>query len=176
MVRALDALTLEPEGFIDDTSIYLGFRTVYHRIERENSRAAISSAIDQLWDLALKIEDGSMSDAEQAMKDAQDRLAKALENGASEKEIAALVQELKEAMNKYLQEMQKNASEDGEKQGDEDGQQGSMSQEDIDRMMQELEENAKNGSREEAERLLAEMKELMEQLQSGKSAESKAND
>ena len=175
VVRALDALTMEPEGFIDDAAIYLGFRTVYHRIERENSREAISSAVDQLWDLALKIEDGALSNAEKALKDAQDRLAKALENGADEKEIAALIQELKQAMNKYLEEMQKNASKEGQEEG-EDGEQQQLSQDDIDQMMKELEENAENGSREEAERLLAEMKEMMEQLKAGKSAQSKEND
>lgn len=175
VVRALDALTMEPEGFIDDAAVYLGFRTVYHRIERENSREAIGSAVDQLWDLALKIEDGALSNAEKALKDAQDRLAKALENGADEKEIAALIQDLKEAMNKYLEEMQKNASKDGQ-EGEEDGDQQQLSQDDIDQMMKELEENAENGSREEAERLLAEMKEMMEQLKAGKTAQSKEND
>ncbi len=29
---ALDALTLEPDGFIDDLGVYLGLRTVYHRL------------------------------------------------------------------------------------------------------------------------------------------------
>ncbi|HEY8032240.1 MAG TPA: DUF4175 family protein, partial [Methylocella sp.] len=31
VVRALDALTMEPEGFINDTSVYLGLRAIYHR-------------------------------------------------------------------------------------------------------------------------------------------------
>ena len=175
VVRALDALTLEPEGFIDDAAIYLGFRTIYHRIERENSREAIGSAVAQMWDLALKIEDGALSNAEKELKDAQDRLAKALENGADEKEIAALIQDLKQAMNKYLEEMQKNASKEGQEEGEE-GDQQQLSQEDIDQMMKELEESAKDGSREEAEQLLAEMKEMMEQLKSGKTAQSKEND
>ena len=175
VVRALDALTLEPEGFIDDASIYLAFRTVYHRIERENTRETISSAVDQLWDLALKIEDGALSNAEKELRDAQDRLAKALENGADEKEISALIQDLKQAMNKYLEEMQKNAAKDGQ-EGEDDGQQQQLAQEDIDQMMKELEENAENGSREEAERLLAEMKEMMEQLKAGKTAQQKEND
>ena len=31
VMRALEALTLEPEGFIDDTSVYLGLRTALRR-------------------------------------------------------------------------------------------------------------------------------------------------
>ncbi len=170
VVRALDALTIEPEGFIDDVSIYLSMRSVYHRIERDNARAAVSSAVDQLWDIALKIEDGKLSDAEQALRDARDRLAKALEEGASEEEIKALMQELKEAMSNYMEEMQKNAEQDGE--GDEENQR-QISKEDMEQMMRDLEENAKNGSREEAERLLSEMQEMMENMRAGETAQSK---
>lgn len=172
VVRALDALTIEPEGFIEKTSIYLGLRSVYHRIERENSRQAIASAVDQLWDIAVKIEDGMLSDAEQALKDARERLAKALEEGASEEEIKALMQELKEAMNRYLEEMQKNAEKDGEQQdGNEENRQ--VSQDDMEQMLRDLEEAAKNGSREEAEKLLAEMQEMMENMR-GQTPEEKA--
>jgi uncharacterized protein (TIGR02302 family) len=171
VVRALDALTIEPEGFIEKTSIYLALRSIYHRIERENSREAIASAVDQMWDVAVKIEDGQLSDAEQALKDARDRLAKALEEGASEEEIKALMQEMKEAMNRYLEEMQKNAEKDGEQQdGDEQKQ---VSQEDMEQMLRDLEEAAKNGSREEAEKLLAEMQEMMENMR-GQTPEEQA--
>src|SRR5690606_4533115 len=87
VVFALDALTLEPDGFIDDVRVYLGLRTARHRLMSDRSRAGLKSVIDQLWQVALRIEDGSLSDAERALKDAQDRLAKALEDGASEEEI-----------------------------------------------------------------------------------------
>ena len=178
VVRALDALAIEPEGFIEKASIYLGLRSVYHRLERENTRGVINSAIAQLWDLALKIEDGALSDAEKDLKDAQDRLSKALENGASEEEIKSLMQELKQAMNKYLEEMQKNAEKDGENGDDQpQGDKRQLTQEDIDQMMRDLEESAKNGSREEAERLLAEMREMMESMRAGqKSAEEKESE
>jgi uncharacterized protein (TIGR02302 family) len=37
VLRALDALTLEPEGFIDSVSIYLGLRTAYRTLERDTA-------------------------------------------------------------------------------------------------------------------------------------------
>ena len=37
VVRALDALTMEPEGFIDDISVYLGLRAIGHRLDRLGS-------------------------------------------------------------------------------------------------------------------------------------------
>ena len=177
VVRALDALTIEPEGFIEKPAIYLSMRSVFHRLERENTREVINSSIRQLWDLALKIEDGALSDAEKDLKDAQDRLAKALENGASEEEIKALMQELKQAMNKYMEEMQKNAKNDGENGEDQQGEKRQLTQEDIDQMMRDLEESAKNGAREEAEKLLSEMREMMDNMRAGqKSAQEREND
>lgn len=167
---ALDALTLAPEGFIDDIRIYLGLRTVYHRLENDRTRAGMRSIIQQLWQIALRIEDGDLSDAERRLKEAQDQLAKALENGASDEEIAKLMQELKQALNDYMQQLAK-------EQGDQEFQEGTnpdqqmMSQQDLEKMMQDLEDMAKNGSREQAQQLLSEMQDLMERMQAGKMTE-----
>jgi hypothetical protein len=62
-------------------------------------------------------------------------------------------------------------------QGDQEFQEGNnpdqqmMSQQDLEKMMQDLEDMAKNGSREQAQQLLSEMQDLMERLQSGKMTE-----
>ncbi len=166
VARALDALALEPEGFIETASIYLGLRSVYHRIERENSRAALKESVEQLWNLALRIEDGALSDAEKALKDAQDKLSDALQKGADDKEIQELIAELKQKLNDYLKEMQKNAEKDPQngEQGEQD-QREQLGQQDLDQMMQDLERNAKEGSREEAEKMLSDLRELMDRLQ-----------
>ena len=164
---AIDALTLEPESFIDDTRVYLGLRTVYHRLANDRTRAGMRSVINQLWQIALRIEDGDLSDAERRLKEAQDKLAKALESGASDEEIKKLMQEMKQALNDYMQQLAK-------EQGDEPMQEGRnqdqkmMSQQDLERMMQQLEEAAKNGSREQAQQMLSEMQDLMERMQAGK--------
>ena len=171
--RALDALTLQPEGFIEQASVYLGLRSVYHRLERQGSREAIKESIDQLWQLALKIEDGALSDAERALKDAQDRLSDALQKGADDKEIQDALADLKKKLNDYLNEMQKNAEKDnpsGEQQ--EQGEQ--LGQQNLDQMMNDLERSAREGSREEAEKMLSELRELMDRLQAGNTPEARA--
>jgi uncharacterized protein (TIGR02302 family) len=174
VARAIDALTVGPSLFPVPDGTYLSLRSVYHRLEREKSRVAMKNAIDQLWYIALKIEDGAVSDAERSLKDVQDRLAKALERGADEKEIQALMDELKQALNNYLQEMQKNAGEDQQQQEGQN-EQAQLSPEDLDRLMKDLEEKAKGGSREEAEKALQELRELMDRLQSGNSKEAQEN-
>lgn len=166
VARALAALTMEPEGFIETTGIYLGLRSVYYRIEREATRAAMTESVEQLWQLALAIEDGALSDAERALKDAQDKLSEALQKGAEEQEIDKLIAELKQKLNDYLQEMQKNAEKENPgEQGDPNDDQQQLGQQDLDQMMQDLERNAKQGSREEAEKMLSDLRELMDRLQ-----------
>lgn len=167
VLTALDALTLEPDGFIEDPKIYLGLRTVYHRLKNDRSRTAFKSVIDQMWQIALRIEDGSLSDAERALKDAQDKLAKALENGASEEEIKQLMQELRQALNEFMKQLAQE-NQDGQPQEGQNPDQQTLAQEDLERMMRNLEDMAKSGSREQAQQLLSEMQDLMERLQSGR--------
>lgn len=165
VLLALDALTAEPEGFIDDLKIYLGLRTAYHRLNNGRSRAAHKSVVDQLWQIALRIEDGTLSDAERALKDAQDKLAKALEGDASDEEIRELMKELREAMQEFMQQL---AQQNQDQQMDgQDPNQQTLGQQDLERMMRDLEDMAESGSREQAQQLLAEMQDLMERMQSG---------
>lgn len=166
VVSALDALTLAPEMFIEDARIYLGLRTVRHRLMSDQSREAFKSAVDQLWQIALRIEDGSLSDAERALRDAQDKLAKALEDGASEEEIKQLMQELRQALNEFLNQLAQENQ--GDQQEGQNPDEQMLAQDDLERMMRNLEEMAKSGSREQAQQLLSEMQDLMERLQAGR--------
>ena len=59
--------------------------------------------VDYLWTIALGIEDGDLSLAAQALRDAQEALRKALENGASDEEIQRLTENLRQAMQQFLQ-------------------------------------------------------------------------
>lgn len=175
VMKALDAVTMAPDGFFEDSRVYLGLRSVYYRLERDRSRAGMKSVIGQLWDIALRIEDGNLSDAEKALRDAQERLSKALENGASEEELKRLMQEMRQAMKNYMQELAKDSGKDGQQNQDgKDDKNQTLSEQDLEEMLKNMEEMAKNGSREEAQELLSEMRDLMERLQSGKMNEQQA--
>ena len=174
VMRALDALTLEPETSIDDIRVYLGLRSAYHRLAHDRSGAGMTSVIEQLWHIALRIEDGSLSDAERALRDAQERLAKALESGASDEEIERLMQELRHALDDYMKQLARE-SEGGEPLPEGQNQDNQvLGQQDLERMMRNIEEMAKNGSREQAQQLLSEMRDLMERMQSGRMSEAEA--
>ena len=57
---------LEPEEFIDDLQVFLGLRSAYWRLQRDTTRAGRNSVIAQLWNIALRIEDGNLTDAERS--------------------------------------------------------------------------------------------------------------
>ena len=101
----------------------------------------------------------------EALREAQDKLAEALEKGASDDEIKKLMQELRQALSKYVEQLAKNAGPDAAGRAGPQNQQ--LSQQDLERMMKNLEDMTKNGSRDQAQQMLAQMRDLLERLQSG---------
>lgn len=162
---ALGALTTDPQEFFDDSRVFLNLRSVYHRLSRSDEPDDIKQSIDQLWHTALRIEEGDLSDAERRVRDAQDKLAKALEEGASEEEIKKLMQELRQAMNDFMNQMAKqNENQRDFSQGNNQDQQ-TVNQNDINEMMRNIEEMAKSGAREQAMQMLSQMRDMMERMQ-----------
>lgn len=172
VMNALDALTMEPEGFIDDLQVYLGLRSVYWRLQRNLSRATMKSAVAQLWNVALRIEDGDLSDAERALRQAQDRLSKALEEGASDAEIQKLMQELRQAMAQFLEQLSRQAQNQPPMQMPPGmGQNQFMTQRDLEQMLRNLENMARSGNRDTAQQMLSQLRDLLDRLQSGRMAD-----
>ncbi len=170
--KAIAALTIAPKHFIKDKAVYLGLRSVYHRLGRGKSRKVIAGAIDQLWHIALRIENGGgLSAAEQRLRELQEKLAKALERGASNKEISKLMQQLRQAMNEFLKQLQRQAQQNPQQQ--QQGQQNQnqfMRPRDLDRMLKQLEQMAKQGSKQQAQEMLSQLRDLLDRLQSGRMA------
>ena len=169
-MRALDALTLEPEGFIEDLQVYLGLRSAYWRLQRDTTRVRRNSVIAQLWDVALRIEDGNLSDAERALRAAQERLSKALEEGASDEEIQRLMQELRQALAQFLEQLQKQAENQPPMQGMDRNNQF-MTPQDLDQLLRNLENMARSGNRDMAQQMLSAAARSARPLQSGRMAD-----
>lgn len=172
--RALAALTIEPEGFIDDVQVYLGLRSAYYRLQRDQTRPGLNSVIDQLWDVALRVEDGDLSDAERRLRDAQEKLSQALQDGSSDEEIQQAAEELRQALNDYVQQLQKEAQNNPLQPQGSDEQNQMLSQQDLERMMRQIEEMARAGSREQAQQMLSELRDILERLQAGQNAQAQS--
>ncbi|MTI07533.1 TIGR02302 family protein [Roseibium denhamense] len=168
VITAFDALMLAPEMFDYKPRDYLGMRFVYGHLVRAETHEDLKTLLPLLWDLALSIEDGDLSAAERKLREAQEALRKALEEGASDEEIAELTQQLREALNEYMQALAEQMRQNPQAMQPFDGNQQSLNQQDLSEMLDRIEELARTGSRDAARELLAQMQQMLENLQAGR--------
>ena len=68
VLTALDALTIAPERFTPETGTYLGLRSIYFDLANAKNDDALREVVARLWDMAVQLEDGNVSQAEQALR------------------------------------------------------------------------------------------------------------
>lgn len=167
VLTALDALTIAPERFTPEASVYLGLRSIYHELEHAKSDDALRDVVARLWDMAVQLEDGNVSQAEQALRQAQEALRQALERGASDEEIKKLMDQLRAAMDKFLQalaeEMRKNPQQLTRPLDRNNTRM--LSQQDLKSMLDRLENLARSGNKDAARQLLEQLQSMLENLQ-----------
>ena len=117
--------------------------------------------------MALKIEDGNSTQAQRDLRAAEQALREALKRGASDDEIRKLMQNLREAAQRFAAEMAMKA----EKNGDQTPQESNQEVQSLDKLMDQLEQTARNGTREEAEAMLDQMQNMFENMQSAENQE-----
>lgn len=170
VVVGLDAIAADPDGFFTDRQAYLSLRSAYWRLQRDRTRAGMASVVEQLWHVALRLEDGNLSEAERRLRQAQEDLAKALQEGASDEEIKRLMDELRQALNQFMEQLSRQAEGQQPQQMPPGSQDRTISQRDLERMMRDIENMARQGSRDSAQQMLSQLRDLLEQLQSGRMA------
>ena len=103
VLTALDALTIAPEKFNIESNVYLGLRSIFSLLARAKSDEQLREVVGRMWDMAVNIEDGNLSDVEAALRQAEEALRQALDRGASDEEIKKLADDLRAALDKFLQ-------------------------------------------------------------------------
>lgn len=162
-----EALALRPEESIPNKVHFLLLRSALARMKLARSEESLKDTADYLWEIALGIEDGDLSQAERRLRDAQKALSEALENNASDEEIAQLMNELREAMNEFMSELaqrMQNAPQANQNQQA----QNVLRQRDLENMMDQIENLARSGNKDAAQQMLSEMQRMMNNLQAGR--------
>ncbi len=175
VMNLIDAITLRPEDTIPDLSQYLGIMTGRSKLKLATTDEELRGVADYFWQMALQIEDGDLSTAEKRLRQAQEALKQALENGASDEEIDKLMAELRDAMDDFLREFAERAAKNPSmaQQMPQNGQE--MRQSDLQKMMDQIENLAKSGNRDQARELLSQLQDMMNNLQAGKRPNGKQN-
>jgi len=166
VIATLDAISSLPEAMDNDWGVILGISVARSILINDLEFERIEEAAELLWQAALKLENGSLSVAEQALRDAEKALMEALNQGADDAEISRLVDELKQAMNSFLQELTEKALKDENlDQLPEMGEGTALAQEDLNRLLNQVDDLAKSGARTAARDLLNELQNILENLQ-----------
>lgn len=167
------AVSHRPDDVFRSSTDFLRLRTIMRRIE---ALAQVSMTDDQqaeiaqaMWDLALRFEEGDLEDALERLQRAQDRLSEAMRNGASDQEIAELMQELREATDDYLRQLSRQAQQEQQNNPDQEMTQNQntmeMSQNDLQEMMDRIQELMEEGRMAEAQEALEQLRQMMENMQ-----------
>ena len=157
---ALTGLSIAPELFDTPANIYLGLKQAKTSLEHAHSDAELLDVAALLWAMALQLENGDASKAEKDLRAAEQALREALKRGASDEEIKKLMQQLREAANRFMSEMARNAPPDSSPEDQ------NMQAQDLDKMMNQMEDAARNGSREDAQAMLDQMQQMFENMRS----------
>src|SRR6266481_5658373 len=166
VLTALDALTLAPEQANMESNVYLGLRAIFWQLARAKSDDQLRDVVARMWDMAVHLEDGSVSDAEQALRAAEEALRQALERGASDEEIKRLTDQLRAALDKFMQalaeQMRKNPQQLARPL---DPNARMLRPQDLRNMIDKLEQMARSGARDAARRMLQDLQQMLENLQ-----------
>jgi len=177
IIDRINDIASDTQSYKDDTVVFLGLVMSRSRLFHEEEDSAIPPVRELLWDTALRVEDGQLSHAERELARAQDALMKALARNAPDAELERLMRELQNAMNQFMQEMAKKLqnSPNSDQVMPFDPTARIMQSSDIQRMMDQIRELMKAGSREAARQMLSQLRNMMESLRNARMMQSNPN-
>ncbi len=154
--RELGALSVRPEDFDNDASVFLALRVAVAQLGHDQEPEALAEIGDLLWQTALRLEDGTLSLARRDLDAAEQALRQALDGNASDEDIRKRIDELEAALAHYLESL--------ENQQAEAPPPGTMEHTDLGAMLQPLRDMTDTGARDNARRMLSDLSELLENL------------
>ncbi len=171
IVRTLSALMAWPDGLIEKSGTYLNIRTVTRRLYNATTEKELLDVVDQLWEIAVLIEDGDLHNALKELEALRKELQEALANNAPPEKIAELMSKLREAMNRYLEAMTRQmqrAMRNGEQMSQQQIRPGEMVRsQDLKKMLDMIENLARQGARDAAQEMLSQLENILRNLQPG---------
>ncbi|HLZ64614.1 MAG TPA: TIGR02302 family protein [Aliidongia sp.] len=169
VAETMSDLSVQPSFFRNDFAVFMGLRATVQSLMRQPVGEDLAAVEQLMWDIALKIEDGNVPDAQKSLREAQQALQDALARDAPDAEIQKLMQDLRQAIQRYLQAMLENAQRNGEAQDQRPVDPSHvLTPQDIDRMLKQAEQMARSGAKDAARQALAQLQDMLESLKAGR--------
>jgi len=170
VAQVLRAVSNRPDDVFPNETTYLRLRVAIRRLEAMTKAGLTDEGQDEiakaLWDLAVQLEDGTLADARERLRRAQEQLAEAMRNGASPEEIQRLMQELRAATDAYMQMLADNMdpSGDGTDQPDMSQNTQEFTMDELQALMDRIQQLMEEGRMAEAEQLMEQLNQLLENM------------
>lgn len=168
-VQILRAITHRPDEVFRTGAAYLPLRVAMRRLAaaQDDLDTQTRDEIAQvLWDIAVMLEDGGLSDALERLHRAQDRLSEAMRRGADEAEIAELMEELQQAMRDYMRQLAEQSQQEGQQTDQAENQNmQEVTSDQLQQMLDRIQELMEQGRMAEAQQLLDQLRQMMENMQ-----------
>lgn len=183
VVRGLGRVADRPKLFGEDKVVYLALRLAQTRLimatrvdgrndtdMRTDRDKAIRNVQRLLWSTALRIEEGGISEAERELRRLQRKLMEKLsQNKTNDKEIQKLLEQLRQAMQKYMKALREDMKRNPDKyRNDPNRAERLMTPEDMKRMFNQLKDMAQLGQKEQLKRMLSQLQKMMENMRANR--------
>ncbi len=176
VAKDLREIATDHQTYGSDLVVFMALDMSIRRLARDKTglrpkKEQIDFVVDMLWKTALRLDDGGLSLALARLRAAEEALAEAMARDAGMAELERLMQELQNAMNDYLdamrEDMQRRMAEGEEPETAQGENTQMLRQNDLDSMLDQIRELMRNGMKEEAQEMLAQLQRMMENLRMG---------
>ncbi|MGD9544152.1 MAG: TIGR02302 family protein [Methylocystis sp.] len=167
---ALEALSIAPEAFDTPSAIHLGLREARRGLEGPRSDDELRGVSEMLWTMALSLEEGDISQAERDLRAAERELRDAIARGDGEEEIARRAEELRAALDKFLQQLGARLPPPGSPLQESQSGPDTVTPDELQSMLDEMNRAMKAGDMAQAQRLLDELQDILENVQTAQGA------
>lgn len=167
--NGLEQVIPYPDKYQNDIVVMLSMRSMASRLKYAPTGENVIGIISQLWDTALRVEDGNLSLAARNLRDAQQNLQSLLNDpNATNRQIAKAMENLKQAMNDYFQELarelQKRAANGKPLPMLPQDMANSLNADEIASFLEQLQSESLAGNRDKAMEMLSRLEKMMNAL------------
>lgn len=167
-LQVLRAVTWASEGLFRNEADLARLKAIMVKLSKEQvlSDKTRDDLAEEMWQLALTLEEGDLNSARERLERAQGRLDEAIRRGADPAEIEELMAEMREAFDEYLERLAEEQGEEDDKDQIQDPDQNAMTmnQDQLQQMFDELERLMAEGKTAEAAELMERLRQFMENM------------
>jgi len=163
----LGEIATRPQLYHHDTGLFLALIVARARLDSLPPRAAAAEVEQMLWAMAVKLKEGELGQREAELRAAEQAVRDAIANNADAAEIQRRMDEMQAALDRYLQSMVEQALNRPAQPRQErfaSGNQRTISRDQLQQMLDQARDLARMGQQEQAQALLDQLRQILENL------------